>query len=122
MVFWRIVISERFLNFNYIIWSWLEVKGGIKRHNIYKSTFYKKAMTNEEPKPRLKLIAKRDFDIVRTKYKFQSETPKTIIESADPWDVLALTVIPGSGLKILDAKILNEESQTTFLRLLREGI
>lgn len=79
-------------------------------------------MANEDIKPRLKLIAKRDFDIVRTKYKFVGEAPEQIVNSAQPWDVLALTTIPGSGLKILDAKILNESNEVTFLQLLREGI
>ena len=76
-------------------------------------------MTSEEIKPRLKLIAKKDFELVRSKYKFVSEAPKQIVENARDWDVLALTTIPGSGLKILDAKILNEE---VFLQLLKEGI
>jgi hypothetical protein len=35
---------------------------------------------------------------------------------------LALKVIPGSGLKILDATILNEKNQTNFIKLLQEGI
>lgn len=66
-------------------------------------------MTNEEIQPRLKLIAKRDFDIVRNKYKFASDGAKALVDGASEWDVLALTVVPGSGLKILDAKILNEQ-------------
>jgi len=79
-------------------------------------------MTDDIARPRLKLIAKRDFVLVRSKYTFVSEAPKAIIESAGPWDVLALTVVPGSGLKILDAKILNEKNETVFLQLLKEGI
>ena len=79
-------------------------------------------MTTDNIKPRLKLIAKRDFEIVRSKYTFVSETPREIIEKADDWDVLALTVVPGSGLKILDVKILNERNVEVFLKLLREGI
>jgi len=76
----------------------------------------------EEIVPRLKLIAKRDFDLVRSKYRFVTEAPKLIVESAQPWDVLALTVGPGSGLKVWDAKILNEQNEAVFLQLLREGI
>lgn len=72
--------------------------------------------------PRLKLIAKRDFEVVRGKYKFTTEVSQQIVDSAQPLDVLALTVIPGSGLKILDAKILNESNEAVFLKLLKEGI
>ena len=79
-------------------------------------------MTNEEIQPRLKLIAKRDFDIVRSKYKFVNEGAKALVNGASEWDVLALTVVPGSGLNILDAKILNEQSEAVFLKLLQEGI
>jgi len=79
-------------------------------------------MTSEKITPRLKLITKRDFDLVRTKYTFVSEVHKDVIRTADDWDVLALTIIPGSGLKILDVKILNEQSGEVFLRLLKEGL
>jgi hypothetical protein len=79
-------------------------------------------MVSEQIKPRLKLIAKRDFEIVRNKYQIISEASKQLIHSADPFDVLALTVVPGSGLKILDVKILNEKNEAVFLRLLKEGI
>lgn len=72
--------------------------------------------------PRLKLIAKRDFDLVRGKYKFSNEGARALVESAQEWDVLALTVIPGSGLKIIDAKILNEKNQANFMKILQEGI
>lgn len=73
-------------------------------------------------KPILKLIAKRDFDIVKDKYEIVSLASKEIINGAQPLDVLALTVIPGSGLKILDVKILNEQNEDVFLQLLKEGI
>jgi len=76
----------------------------------------------DEISPRLKLVAKRDFDLVRNKYKFANEGIKAVVDGAGAWDVLALTVIPGSGLKILDVKILNEQNQSVFLRLLQEGI
>lgn len=79
-------------------------------------------MINKDVPPRLKLIAKRDFDIVRSKYKFANEGARALVDGASEWDVLALTVVPGSGLKILDAKILNEQSESVFLKLLQEGI
>jgi len=79
-------------------------------------------MTNENIFPRLKLITKRDFSIVSGKYKFENEGARAIVNSAEEWDVLALKVIPGSGLKILDATILNEKNQTNFIKLLQEGI
>ncbi len=79
-------------------------------------------MTSEEITPRLKLIAKRDFNLVRGKYQFADEDAKTIVNNAGDWDVLALTVISGSGLKILSAKILNEQNQNTFMKLLEEGV
>ena len=79
-------------------------------------------MVSENINPRLKLIAKRDFDIVSGKYNFANDGARAIVNSAEAWDVLALTVIPGSGLKILDAKILNEKSQSNFMKLLQEGI
>ena len=80
----------------------------------------------EDIKPRLKLIAKRDFELVREKYGFKSEdVQKTVeekIEQANALDVLALVVVPGSGLKILDVKILNEENEDIFINLLKQGI
>lgn len=79
-------------------------------------------MTGESITPRLKLIAKRDFDIVRTKYRFDNNKVELLVNSASEWDVLALTVVPGSGLKILDAKILNESNQANFIKLLQEGV
>ncbi len=72
--------------------------------------------------PRLKLIAKRDFASVEKKYTIVSLDSKKIIESAKPLDVLALKVISGSGLKILDVKILNENNEDVFLELLKEGV
>lgn len=79
-------------------------------------------MTSENISPRLKLITKRDFDLVSGKYRFANEGVRAIVKSADEWDVLALKIIPGSGLTILDAKILNEKSQSNFIKLLQEGI
>jgi len=79
-------------------------------------------MTNEIIAPRLKLITKRDFNLVSGKYKFAHDGVRAIVNSALDWDVLALKVIPGSGLKILDAKILNEQNQSNFIKLLQEGI
>lgn len=78
-------------------------------------------MTDETITPRLKLIAKRDFDLVRGKYKIMNEGVDSVIGGASAWDVLALTIVPGSGLKILDVKVLNEKNEAVFLKLLREG-
>lgn len=77
-------------------------------------------MTNELT-PRLKLIAKRDFDIVKFKYTIVNPNVEKSINEAKPLDVLALKIIPGSGLKILDVKILNENNPQIFLELLKEG-
>ncbi len=73
-----------------------------------------------EIKPRLKLIAKRDFDFVRRKYIFKDKEAKEI-EKAKPLDVLALTIVSDSVLRILDVKILNEENQKEFIELLKHG-
>ena len=76
----------------------------------------------EEMKPTLKLMTKQDFDVVKNKYHSDSAVAKKAIEEAKPLDVLALQVIPGSGLKILDAKIFNEDKEEVFLKSLREGV
>ncbi len=79
----------------------------------------------EEIKPRLKLITRRDFDFVKQKYAYEDTESKKNIEekiySAKPLDVLALTVMPGSGLKILGVKILNEKKESDFIDLLKTG-
>jgi len=75
--------------------------------------------------PRLKLVSKNDYTFLKEKFSFFNEAKETqlapVIASAQPSDVLALTVIPGSGLKILDVKILNEGTEEVFLKLLRDG-
>ncbi len=80
----------------------------------------------DEVKPRLKLITRREFDIVKAKYGFKDKAVQEVIEKqikgASPLDVLALTIIPGSGLKILDVKILNEKNEAVFIDLLKTGI
>lgn len=79
----------------------------------------------EEKIPQLKLISKYDFEKVKGKYDFFSGANKSelenLINGANPSDVLALSVIPGSGLKIIDVKILNEDSEDVFIKLLKEG-
>jgi len=83
-------------------------------------------MAYEEVKPTLKLIAKRDFEFVKEKYGYFDEETKNRVESeiagAKPLDVLALTTKLGSGLKILDVKILNEENEDVFIELLVKGV
>ena len=78
-------------------------------------------MSMEKIEPRLKLISKRDFEEVRDKYTFTSGNFEKIIDGAQSLDVLALTVMPGSGLKVLDVKILNEKKEEVFIKLLKEG-
>ncbi len=73
-----------------------------------------------EIEPILKLIVKREFDFVRRKYIFKDKEAKEI-EKAKPLDVLALTVVSDSVLRILDVKILNEENQKEFIELLKTG-
>jgi len=71
-----------------------------------------------------KFIAKRDFDTVKAKYSYfeiSKEKVESIIAKADPLDVLALTITPGSGLKIVDVKILNENTEDVFMQLLKDG-
>jgi len=79
-----------------------------------------------EIRPRLKLIAKREFDIVKSKYGFKNKIKQKEIEEqisrAEDLDVLALTVAPGSGLKILNVKILNEKNEAIFTELLKIGV
>ena len=76
----------------------------------------------EEMKPTLKLMTKQDFEVVKTKYHDTSDAAQKVIDHAKPLDVLALQVVPGSGLKILDAKVFNEEKEEVFLKSLREGV
>ena len=76
----------------------------------------------DEMKPTLKLMTRQDFDIVKDKYHDTSDDVQKIINGAKPLDVLVLQVVPGSGLKILDAKIFNEESEEVFLESLRNGV
>ena len=70
----------------------------------------------------LKLIAKKDFDTLHSKYKFENENVKKIVEQAKPTDALALRVTTGSGLKVLGAKILNEETPELFAELMSKGV
>ncbi len=83
-------------------------------------------MTEEKATPRLKLISKNDYEEVKNKFDFFSDEKKAslspIIASAQPSDVLALTVVQGSGLKILNVEILNESKEEVFIKLLKEGV
>jgi len=83
-------------------------------------------MKEEKAIPRLKLISKNDYEGVKNKFAFFNEEKELnllpIIASAKPSDVLALTVVQGSGLKILNVEILNEGKEDLFLKLLKEGV
>lgn len=61
--------------------------------------------------PRLKLVSKHEYEELKNKYGFFNPAIETkltpIITAAAPSDILAFTVVEGSGLKILDVKILN---------------
>jgi hypothetical protein len=74
----------------------------------------------------LKLISKHEYEALKSKYDFFSQEIKIrltpIIAAAAISDVLALTVVEGSGLKILDVKVLNEEKEEVFIKLLKEGV
>ncbi len=76
----------------------------------------------EIKQPRLKLISKSDFELVKGKYGIVNDAVNPIIAGALPTDILALKVIPGSGLKILGAKILNEDSEEFFTQLMIQGV
>jgi hypothetical protein len=82
-------------------------------------------MENEKI-PRLKLISKHEYGVLKDKYAFFNQEVKTklnpIIEAAAPSDVLALTVVEGSGLKIMNVRILNENTEDVFIELLKEGV
>ena len=70
----------------------------------------------------LKLISKKDFEMVKSKYKFESEEAEKIVGQATDKDALALKITTGSGLKILGAKILNENTPELFAELMSKGV
>jgi len=70
----------------------------------------------------LKLISKKDFDALQSKYTFENEEAKTIVTQAKLTDSLALKVTTGSGLKVLGAKILNAETPELFAELMSKGV
>lgn len=77
-------------------------------------------MVDEKPIT-LKLMTRKDFEAVRDKYTPITEQINSLIENAGQMDVLALSVSPGSGLKILDVKVFNENKQDVFLEILKQG-
>ena len=81
---------------------------------------------DNEKKPRLKLVSKHEYNELKDKYGFFNQATKTkltpIITAAAPSDILALTVVEGSGLKILNVEIFNEEKEDVFIKLLKEGV
>lgn len=70
----------------------------------------------------LKLISKKDFDVVKDKYKFENEEAENIVGTATDKDALALKVTTGSGLRILGVKILNENTPDLFAELMSKGV
>ena len=76
-------------------------------------------MSDAEPK--LKLFTKTDFNSVRNKFVDISPKADEIIEHSNDTDVLVLLVKEGSAFSVLDAKVLNEEAQETFIELLKKG-
>ncbi len=82
-------------------------------------------MKNEKI-PRLKLVSKNEYMELKDKYGFFNQDIKTrltpIIEAAAQSDILAFTVVEGSGLKILNVEIFNEEKEEVFIKLLKEGV
>jgi len=70
----------------------------------------------------LKLISKKDFDLVKSKYKFKNEETENLVRQATDSDALALRVTTGSGLIVLGAKILNENTPELFADLMSKGV
>jgi hypothetical protein len=70
----------------------------------------------------LKLLSKREFDMFKSKYKFESTEAESIVGQAKSDDVLALKVTTDSGLKILGAKVLNESTTDFFAELMSKGV
>jgi len=72
--------------------------------------------------PQIKLITKKEFEDVKDKYEDISPNAQTVIDSAkNDLDVIALQTVEGSGYKILDAKILNENNEEELIKLFRDG-
>ena len=71
----------------------------------------------------LKLMTKKAFDEIKTKFvNIHPEAEQIINTATNHLDVLALTVQDGSGFTILSAKVLNESKEEDMLLLLKEGI
>ena len=70
----------------------------------------------------LKLISKKDFNLVKGKYTFESEEAEKIVGQATDKDALALKITTGSGLIVLGAKILNESTPELFANLMSKGV
>ena len=70
----------------------------------------------------LKLISKKDFNKLKGKYKFENSDAETLVGTATDNDALALKVTTGSGLKVLGAKILNEDNPELFAQLMSRGV
>lgn len=70
----------------------------------------------------LKLISKKDFELVKDKYKFENAETENIVKQATDKDALVLKVTTGSGLKVLGVKILNENNTDLFAELMSKGV
>lgn len=70
----------------------------------------------------LKLISKKDFEKVKSKYTFEKIEDEKLVGQATDKDALALKVTTGSGLIILGAKILNENTSDLFAELMSKGV
>jgi hypothetical protein len=77
---------------------------------------------NTNPSSWLKLISKKDFEQLKGKYEFKNENAKAVVSGASENDALALRITTGSGLKILGAKILNEDNPQFFAELMSKGV
>ena len=75
-----------------------------------------------ESKEQVKLITKKDFDSIKTKYKEIKPEAQSVIDGAkNDLDILALAVQEGSGITVLNAKIMNEDNEDIALKLFKEG-
>jgi hypothetical protein len=71
--------------------------------------------------PTLKMVTKADFDSLRSNYEHVEPSAQSIIDTAEPLDVLVLTVTLGSGLKILSADVIKGKDEKAVLNVFRRG-
>jgi len=75
-----------------------------------------------EEKSWLKIVCKDEFEKFRGKYKEVSVNAQEVIKTAKLDDALILKVAPGSSLRVLSAKVLNEDSEETFDNIMKQGV